>query len=58
MSHDPSSAQFNLWLAQMKRDHGDLSDREMAGVEAIFSEAKKSKTMYNPFTGEIRKVEF
>jgi len=55
---DPSSAQFQLWLAQMKRDHGDLSGREMGKVEsAVQPMAKKSRTMFNPFTGEIRKVE-
>jgi hypothetical protein len=56
---DPTSAQFQLWLAQMKHDHGDISSRELASVETrINSSAKKSKTLYNPFTGEIRKVEF
>lgn len=56
---DPSSAQFQLWLAQMKRDHGDLSGREMGKVEiATQSMAKTSRTMFNPFTGEIRKVDF
>jgi hypothetical protein len=55
---DPSSAQFQLWLAQMKRDHCDLSGREMGKVEsAVQPMAKKSRTMFNPFTGEIRKVE-
>ena len=54
---DPSSAQFQLWLAQMKRDHGDLSGREMGQVEsAVQPMAKKSRTMFNPFTGEIRKI--
>lgn len=56
---DPSSAQLQLWLAQMKRDHGDISGAEMTKVEqAIQPTARKSKTLYNPFTGEIRKVEF
>lgn len=56
---DPSSAQFHLWLAQMKRDHGDLSGREMGQVEqAVAPMAKRSRTIFNPFTGEIRKVEF
>ena len=55
---DPSSAQFQLWLARMKRDHGYLSGREMGKVEsAVQPMAKKSQTMFNPFTGEIRKVE-
>ncbi|MGZ4849803.1 MAG: hypothetical protein ACXV2C_00255 [Candidatus Bathyarchaeia archaeon] len=54
---EPTSAQIQLWLAQMKRDHSDISDNEMAKVEqAIAPMAKKAKTIYNPFTGEIRKV--
>lgn len=53
---DPSSAQLQLWLAQMKRDHGDLSSREMNKIEiAAKPLAGKSRTLYNPFTGEIRK---
>jgi hypothetical protein len=53
---DPSSAQLQLWLAQMKRDHGDLSDGEMTRVEiAVQPMAKRARTLYNPFTGEIRK---
>lgn len=56
---DPSSAQFQLWLAQAKRDHGDLSGREMERVEgSVGMMASRSKTMWNPFTGEIRKVEY
>jgi hypothetical protein len=56
---DPSSAQFQLWLAQAKRDHGDMSGKELGKVEAaIGGTAKRSKTLFNPFTGEIRKVEF
>jgi len=58
VSQDPSSAQFQIWLAQMKRDHGLISDFEMGKVEnSLQSQAKKAKTIYNPFTGEIRKVE-
>ena len=56
---DPSSAQMQLWLAKMKRDHNQISGREMAQVEqAITPLAKKAKTIYNPFTGEFRRVEF
>lgn len=56
---DPSSAQMQLWLAQMKRDHGDISGRELSKIEQVVRPlAKQAKTIYNPFTGEIRKVEF
>lgn len=56
---DPSSAQYQLWLAQIKRDHGNLSDQELNRIEQVIKPmAKQSKTLYNPFTGEIRKVEF
>jgi hypothetical protein len=55
---DPSSAQITLWRAQFQRDHGLISDEEMAKVEhAVNKLAKKSITMFNPYTGEIRKVE-
>lgn len=56
---DPTSAQFQLWLAQMKRDHGDISGRAMEQAEInAAGHAKKAKIMYNPFTGEIRRVEY
>jgi len=55
---DPSSAQLQLWLAQMKRDHGDISGKEMAKVEQTASPlAKKARTIYNPFTGEVRRID-
>ncbi len=55
---DPSSAQMQLWLAKMKRDHNQISGREMAQVEQHAAPlAKKAKTIYNPFTGEFRRVE-
>ena len=55
-ARDPSSAQFQLWLAQMKRDHGDLSGREMGKVEsAVQPMARRSRTLFNPFTGEVRR---
>lgn len=56
---DPSSAQFQLWLAQAQRDYRSISDAEMARVEAAAGAlAKKSRVMFNPFTGEIRKVDY
>ena len=54
----PSSAQFQLWLAQSRRDKGRISDKEMAVVERVAGAlARKSIAMFNPFTGEKRKVE-
>ena len=55
---NPSMAQHHLWLAQAQRDHGNLSDREMARVEsAAGATAKRARTLFNPFTGEIRRVD-
>ena len=52
---NPSMAQYHLWLAQIQRDHGKLSDREMARMEGKASMlAQRSRTIFNPFTGEIR----
>jgi hypothetical protein len=56
---DPNQAKLNLQLSRMQRDQGSLSDREMAKIEQILNpQAKKSRTMYNPFTGELKKVEY
>jgi hypothetical protein len=53
---DPSSAQIQLFLAQMKRDHGDMSGREMEQAEiAAAPQAARSRVLYNPFTGEFRR---
>ena len=55
---NPSMAQFYLWLAQAQRDHGNLSGREMARVEgAAGTMARRARTMFNPFTGEMRRVD-
>lgn len=55
---NPGSAQFHLWVAQSHRDHKMISDNEMAVVERIAGPmASKSVSMFNPFTGEIRKVQ-
>ncbi len=57
--NDPSSAQIQLWMAQARRDHGMISDHEMSIVEGVAgAQARKSIAMFNPFTGEYRKVEF
>lgn len=54
----PSSAQFQLWLAQARRDKGRISDREMRVIERIAApRARRSIAMWNPFTGEKRRVE-
>jgi hypothetical protein len=52
-----SSAQIQLWLAQMKRDHGDYSGREMEQAEiALQPQQKKARCMFNPFTGEFKRI--
>ena len=52
-----SSAQIQLWLAQMKRDHSDISGREMAQAEiALQPRQKRAQCMFNPFTGEFKRI--
>jgi hypothetical protein len=54
---DPSTAQFQLWLAQAKRDQNNLSGRELSKIEGAASMlASRSRTMFNPFTGEVRRI--
>jgi hypothetical protein len=55
---DPSSAQFQLYLAQAMRDKGCISGKELAALEAKAkaSGVGKSISIMNPFTGERRKV--
>jgi hypothetical protein len=54
---DRSSAQFQTWLAQIKRDHGQLTGREMEQAEiAIGGRQKTARCMYNPFTGEFKRI--
>lgn len=54
---DPSNAQIRLWHAQAQHDHGVISGKELAVLERIAgSSAGRSRSIYNPFTGEIRKV--
>lgn len=54
---DPSSAQIKLWHAQKQHDNGVLSSKELAVVERIAAQtAGRARTIYNPFTGEIRKA--
>src|SRR5215475_670552 len=55
---NPDMAQFHLWHAQAQRDCGNISDKEMAKVEAVASiPAFRSRVLWNPFTGEFRNVE-
>lgn len=54
----PAMAEYHLCLAKIRRDHGLMSDKEMAKFELkASSQAQKSKIMFNPFTGEVRKVD-
>ena len=54
---DPSSAQLQLWHAQAQRDQTIISDKELAVVERLAGQtAGRSRSIYNPFTGEIRKT--
>lgn len=56
---EPSSADFQMMLAQIRRDHGLLSDREMARIEIqVTGQARKSRRIFNPFTAEMRKVTY
>lgn len=55
---DPAQAKLNLQLSQAQRDQGNLSSSELAKIERVLGvAAKKARTMYNPFTGEVRRVE-
>jgi hypothetical protein len=54
---NPSMAQYHLWLAQIQRDHGRYSDKEMARMELkATAPARRAKTLFNPFSGEIRQL--
>jgi hypothetical protein len=54
---DPSAAQLQLWHAQSQRDRMMISDKELAVVERLSGRmAGEAKTIYNPYTGEIRKA--
>ncbi len=55
---NPSMAQHHLWLAQAQRDAGNFSGRELEKMEGLTrAMASKSRTIFNPFTGEIRKID-
>lgn len=54
---DPSSAQLVLWHGQMQHDLGVISSKELAALEATAGQVSgRARTIYNPYTGEIRKV--
>lgn len=54
---DPSSAQLVLWAGQAQHDLGMISSKELAVLEAqAKTQAGRARTIYNPFTGEYRKV--
>jgi len=55
---NPSMAQFQLWLAQAHRDHGNFSGRELERMEGVAQRlAQRSQTIFNPFTGEVRTLD-
>lgn len=54
---DPSSAQLLLWHGQAQFDLGAISSRELAVLERTAGAAAgRARTIYNPYTGEIRRV--
>lgn len=54
---DPSSVQLRLWHAQMQHDEGKLSSKELMKLERVASATSgRVRTIYNPYTGEIRKA--
>ena len=53
-----SMAQHYLWRAQALRDRNQISDAEMAKMEGMLSSrARAARTMFNPFTGEVRHID-
>jgi hypothetical protein len=55
---NPSMAQHHLWLAQVQFDYSNLSSRELGKFEGMLSmPARRSRTLFNPFTGEIRRMD-
>ncbi len=54
---DPSTIQLRLWHAQMQHDQGKLSSAELMKLERIAKQTSgRVRTVYNPYTGEIRKA--
>jgi hypothetical protein len=55
---DVGSSQFHVMLRRMQRDHGMISDGEMAVAERAMAGALvcvQQRVMFNPFTGEFRR---
>jgi hypothetical protein len=53
----PDQARLNLDLSRAQFDMGNLSSAELAKIEqALNPQARNARTIYNPFTGEVRKV--
>jgi FkbM family methyltransferase len=54
---DPTAAQLALWHAEAQRDAGIISGKELSLMERLSgSVAGEARTLYNPFTGEVRRV--
>jgi hypothetical protein len=52
-----SAAQLQVWHAQSQRDRMMISGKEMEIVERLAGQvAGESKSIYNPYTREIRKT--
>lgn len=55
---NPEMAQHYLWKYRAMRDCNRIGDDEMSRMEGILSaRAKQAKTIFNPFTGEIRHID-
>jgi hypothetical protein len=60
MSMDVGCSQFHLMLRHMQRDHGVISDAEMALAEQVMAGTLRCTGInyhaprYNPFTGEFK----
>jgi hypothetical protein len=54
---DPGAAQLQLWHAQAQHDRTMISGKELAIVERLAGQlAGRAHSIYNPYTGEIRKT--
>jgi len=57
VAFDVGTAAWQMYLAKARRDKGMISDKEMAVVERVAGPlAKRSYSMFNPFTGERKRV--
>lgn len=54
---EPSGAQLRIWHGRAQHDLGKISSKELAVLERLAgSQASRARTIYNPYTGEIRKA--